>query len=305
MRSLASLSKSKIIFGSVVTYGTTVYCSYKYFNSSNKGSSKSKGKKSGDCDCQHHRHEGSSDGSRYDQIASEYDSKINMDEFVMGVKAMRWALIGGGARGDVLEVGGGTGRNLAYYNFTDGGSKARNYFYDAMHRFLSSPRKGGDGPIEERKEHVTRLVITDKSKEMVEVAQQKVEGMPLVRGVRVPISTDVGDSADLSRFGEGSFDTVLDTFGLCSFQDPVKVLQEMQRVCRADGRILLMEHGRTNKWAWLDRVLDDGHDHHLEEWGCEWNKDIDKIVEESGMIIDWKMKFHFGTTYIISARPRK
>lgn len=37
----------------------------------------------------------------------------------------------------------------------------------------------------------------------------------------------------------------MDTFGLCSYEDPVKALTEMQRVCKKGGRILLLEHGRS------------------------------------------------------------
>jgi SAM-dependent methyltransferase len=36
---------------------------------------------------------------------------------------------------------------------------------------------------------------------------------------------------------------VIDTFGLCSFENPREVLTEMQRVVKHDGRILLLEHG--------------------------------------------------------------
>ena len=37
-------------------------------------------------------------------------------------------------------------------------------------------------------------------------------------------------------FESGSFDTVVDTFGLCSYEDPVAALREMARVCRRGDR---------------------------------------------------------------------
>jgi len=49
------------------------------------------------------------------------------------------------------------------------------------------------------------------------------------------------------EFGNDSFDSVVETFALCSYPDPVKVLQEMQRVCKADGTILLFEHGTESE----------------------------------------------------------
>lgn len=53
--------------------------------------------------------------SPFDRLADSYDSRINLDELVMGVKLLRWWLLRQ-ARGDVLEVSAGTGRNLNYYS---------------------------------------------------------------------------------------------------------------------------------------------------------------------------------------------
>lgn len=51
-----------------------------------------------------------------------------------------------------------------------------------------------------------------------------------------------------SCFPNASFDTVIDTFGLCSVEDPVAMLREMARVCKPDGRVYLLEHGRSATW---------------------------------------------------------
>jgi SAM-dependent methyltransferase len=63
----------------------------------------------------------------------------------------------------------------------------------------------------------------------------------------------------LSKYPPRSFDTVIDAFGLCSHEDPVLVLQEASRVCKPDGRILLLEHGRAHTgffFDWLNTSLD-------------------------------------------------
>ena len=64
----------------------------------------------------------------------------------------------------------------------------------------------------------------------------------------------------------------------------------------------MLEHGRTNKWTWLDKALDDGRDQHIEKWGCEWNRDIDEIIRKSRLDVEWSRKWHFGTTSVVSAK---
>jgi methyltransferase OMS1 len=56
------------------------------------------------------------------------------------------------------------------------------------------------------------------------------------------------NAANLSQFPNGCFDTVVNIFGLCSYDDPVQVLQEMARVCKPDGKILLLEHRQSKTW---------------------------------------------------------
>lgn len=44
------------------------------------------------------------------------------------------------------------------------------------------------------------------------------------------------------EFKDNSFDYVVCTFVLCSVPDQVKVLKEMKRVCKKNGKILMIEH---------------------------------------------------------------
>jgi methyltransferase OMS1 len=146
----------------------------------------------------------------------------------------------------------------------------------------------------------------------------------------------VADAAKLP-FPDNSYDTIVDTFGLCSFDDPVAVLKELQRVCKPDGKILLLEHGRTKAYTGLSSYLDKHAERHAKNWGelivlleislsafllfrnnllvffsldnhiscsgCVWNRDIDNIVERSGLKMQKLHNFHFGTTYYIVAKP--
>ena len=147
----------------------------------------------------------------------------------------------------------------------------------------------------------TKLTATDCSPAMVEVARTKA-GECEASSVDVRVE-DVQARKGMG-FKAGSFDTVVDTFGLCSYEDPVAALREMARVCkRGDqrGRILLIEHGRSQSHAWLTNILDKHARPHAAKWGCYWNRDIVGIVKEAGLTIVQRHEFHFGTTQLIVA----
>ena len=130
---------------------------------------------------------------------------------------------------------------------------------------------------------------------------------------RVLVDARVSDAA-ASPFETGTFDAVVDTFGLCSFEDPVAALREMSRVCRGKtlgagkeapaGKIYLLEHGRSD-WVWVSNILDKHADPHAKRWGCYWNRDILAIVREAGLEIEYVARYHLGTTYVIVAAPAK
>ena len=203
----------------------------------------------------------------FQQIAFGYDDQIGKDEFVMGIGLMRRALLFFHAKGNALEVGAGTGRNLGKYP--------------------SSVRK---------------VVLTDSSDKMLERAKLKIKDMSASEQKRYEVV--VADSADLSEYKDGSFETVVDTFGLCSFDDPVQVLKEMQRVCRDDGKILLLEHGRSKTYEGLSKYLDANAERHAKNWGCIFNRDIDGLLHAAGLDIESLTTWHFGTTYYVVAKPK-
>jgi methyltransferase OMS1 len=42
---------------------------------------------------------------------------------------------------------------------------------------------------------------------------------------------------------------------------------------------------------------------HFLKWGCWWNRDIERMVRQAGLQIDSMSRWHFGTTYMLVARP--
>jgi methyltransferase OMS1 len=194
----------------------------------------------------------------HDHLAPKYDSLVATDEVVTGVNTMR-AKLGSTAKGKVLEIAVGSGRNFSYY---------------------------GD--------LVTHITAMDYSSAMMKQAMTKANSKP-TRFIE-------GDAHNLSSLVEEQFDTVVDSFGLCSFEDPVHVLKEMQKVCKPTGQILLLEHGASDS-RWLRIYMDRKAHSHATSWACFFNRDIESLVEQAGLHIVHKEKRHFGTTHFIIATP--
>lgn len=81
------------------------------------------------------------------------------------------------------------------------------------------------------------LTAIDFSPRMLLKAQNKA----LARGNLVELLEM--DIQNLS-FPDDTFDTVFATFVFCSVPDPIRGLEELRRVCRPEGRLLLLEHMR-------------------------------------------------------------
>ena len=106
----------------------------------------------------------------------------------------------------------------------------------------------------------------------------------------------------LRKFPPESFDTVVDTFGLCSCSDPRKALEQMVRVCRPGGRLVLLEHGKGT-WRLINDILVAQEQTHFNRWGCHFNRDVDALitdlVERERLRPVWRWRTHFGTTVCV------
>jgi ubiquinone/menaquinone biosynthesis C-methylase UbiE len=120
------------------------------------------------------------------------------------------------ARGDVLEIGGGTGANLPFYNGA-----------------------------------VRALTVTEPEKPMARRLEKHIqEARPDAKLLRAP--------AEDLPFNDASFDAVVSTLVLCTVDDQPRALREVRRVLRPGGKLLFIEHVRSDdeKLArWQDRLL--------------------------------------------------
>ncbi len=118
--------------------------------------------------------------------------------------------------GDVIEIGGGTGANLARYN----GS-------------------------------LRSLTVTEPEKPMIARLQRHAEEVR-------PGTTVLRAPAEDLPFEDDSFDVAVSTLVLCTVDDQPRALRELRRVLRPGGRLLFMEHVRSDDERlarWQDRLV--------------------------------------------------
>ncbi|OAP59308.1 hypothetical protein AYL99_06606 [Fonsecaea erecta] len=274
--------------------------------------------------------------SRWMDLSRNFDDEVELSEKLMFLRSKREKLCRE-ARGNVLEVSAGTGRNMELYRL--------------------------DPLVTPEDKRVQSLTFNDLSEIMLSQAQKKFEKLQERakdrRRFSGPVQFVVGDASDknLIKRPEGGFDTIIQTMGICSETNPVAFLRQLGELCRQPGeksagvdmkiiekesqqyledikkrrdhgiseaeqqrqqeedalvaeyggdlggKILLLEHGRSYLGL-LNRVLDNGAKMHADHYGCWWNKDIEQIVRDSGLIVERKRRYHFGTTYEYVLRPR-
>ena len=155
-----------------------------------------------------------------------------------------------GLRGRVLEIGFGSGLNLAHYTTA-----------------------------------VSSLVAVEPNDGMHARARARIAA------VRFPIEVIRG-TAEQMPLPDGGFDTAVSTLTLCTVADPARVLAELRRVLRANGRLLVMEHGLSEdegvaRWQrrlnGLQRVV---------ACGCRLNRPIAELVQAHGFRFESMRKFY-------------
>jgi len=140
-----------------------------------------------------------------------------------------------------------------------------------------------------------RISAVDVSREMLNVARTRAAKLS------VNLSPLLAD-AEALPFPDKSFDTVVSSLTTCTFPNPVAALKEMVRVCRTNGKILLLEHGRSDR-EWLGRWQDRREDSFAKQLGCHWNRETLKLVREAGLKVSNSRRLFFGVFHTIDAEP--
>jgi len=178
-----------------------------------------------------------------------------------------------GARGEVLEIGFGTGLNLEHYP-------------KGVERLCAlDPMAGIPESVQARIDA------------RIQAAPFPVEHFPLRADGRLP-------------FEDARFDSVTVTFTLCTIPDASLALAEMRRVLKPGGQLHFAEHGRSDVPGvarWQDRL---NPIQNVIGCGCNLNRKIDALIQQAGFDLE-ELDFFclekaprvVGTIYQGIARP--
>lgn len=166
-------------------------------------------------------------------------------------------------KGQVLEVGIGTGKNFSFYP---------------------------EG---------INLTGVDFSPKMLKKAQKKVDESALP----FPVTLKEMDIQQLN-FPDNTFDYVVSTCVFCSVPDPVKGLKELKRVCRPDGKIIMLEYMRSDN-EFAGKLMDLLNPIPVTVWGANINRDTLSNIAAAGMIIEEKEDLAGSIIRKITVIPNK
>jgi ubiquinone/menaquinone biosynthesis C-methylase UbiE len=159
-----------------------------------------------------------------------------------GLAAMRRGLLDE-ARGNTLEIGAGTGTNLAYYS-----------------------------------DSVTALTVTEPDTSMLRRLQRSAGESPTRTTVLRAAAEDL-------PFEDAAFDTVVCTLVLCGVDDQPRAVREIRRVLKPEGRLLCLEHVRSND-ARIARRQDRINWFNRMTAGCECNRPTLDTLQREGFAVD-------------------
>ncbi|WP_084508499.1 class I SAM-dependent methyltransferase [Nocardia pseudovaccinii] len=128
-------------------------------------------------------------------------------------------------------------------------------------------------------DHLDELILTEPEAAMRARLDRRLRGTQ--RRAKV-----LDASADQLPFAEESVDTVVSTLVLCTVDSPDAVLREIKRVLRPDGRLLFLEHVRSQSprlARWQDRL--EGPWRRFAE-GCHCNRATLELIRASGLELD-------------------
>jgi ubiquinone/menaquinone biosynthesis C-methylase UbiE len=141
---------------------------------------------------------------------------------------------------------------------------------------------------------VTRAVGVDLSGEMLRHARERASHLG------IPFALVQAD-AEALPFPDGAFDTVAISLALCTIPNPGHALRELGRVCRPEGRIVMLEHVRSTARpvAALQRALSPLNERAI---GCHLDRETFNLARSLGFSVDETQSRLFDSVQLVVAR---
>ena len=140
-----------------------------------------------------------------------------------------------------------------------------------------------------------QIIAIDLSREMLKRARQRAAK------ANINVHLSLAD-AEALPFPDHCFDTVVSSLSTCTFPNPTVALQEIARVCKPAGQILLLEHGRSDR-GWLGRWQDRHAEQFVKPLGCHWNREPLELSKNVGLKMMRVRRNFFGIFHRIEAKP--
>jgi ubiquinone/menaquinone biosynthesis C-methylase UbiE len=140
-----------------------------------------------------------------------------------------------------------------------------------------------------------QIIAVDLSREMLKVARERAAKL------NINAHFSLAD-AEALPFPDHCFDTVVSSLSTCTFPNPAAALQEMARICKLSGQILLLEHGRSDR-EWLGRWQDRHAEQFAKPLGCHWNREPLELAKDAHLKVIGARRNFFGVFHRIEAKP--
>jgi ubiquinone/menaquinone biosynthesis C-methylase UbiE len=137
------------------------------------------------------------------------------------------------------------------------------------------------------------VTATDLSGRVIEVAKKEARA----KGVQTNFVVSATEDLD---FAPHSFDTIVSTFSLAAYQDPMEVLQQFNTWCKPNGVILLLEYGlsRCGFISWVQRKWEP---YYYKRTGSHLDRDMLTIISGSPLRLKRVEIKYAGTVYLVWA----
>lgn len=220
----------------------------------------------------------------YDEQASSYE-ELYSESFIskkLDFDTLRKNLLSQ-AKGDVLELGVGTGLNLPHYPENE---KITSYTaVDISPNMLEQAKlrfEKNNSNIDSNSNEGYSGAVSKSLQKLYDQGKVKFQIADVAKLTSSTFSTSTASNLN-NEEGKGStidkqFDTIIDTFGLCVFPEPLEVLSHARQILSPNGQLLLLEHQDSA----IAKILSPTRNLSDVSKTCRYSDDVKKLVQSAG-----------------------